>query len=149
MKKSLPLNQQNLAQITDRIPGPGYDRAQLTTGMIHIGVGGFHRAHQAWYTHTLLEKSDALEWGICGVGIREGDRKIHDILTRQDGLYTLLVKHPDGKVEPQIIGSLVDFLLGADEPGPVIARMAHPDTKIVSLTITEGGYNFNSSNRRV
>ena len=145
MKKSLPLNQQNLAQITDRIPGPGYDRAQLTTGMIHIGVGGFHRAHQAWYTHTLLEKSDALEWGICGVGIREGDRKIHDILTRQDGLYTLLVKHPDGKVEPQIIGSLVDFLLGADEPGPVIARMAHPDTKIVSLTITEGGYNFNSS----
>ena len=145
MKTLLPLNQQNLAQITDRFPGPGYDRDKLKLGIVHVGVGGFHRAHQAWYTHTLLEKSDASTWGICGVGIRDGDRRIHDVLTRQDGLYTLLVKHPDGKVEPQIIGSLVDFLLGADNPKPIIERIAHPDTKIVSLTITEGGYNFNPS----
>ena len=145
MKPLLSLNQQNLDQITDRIPGPGFDRSKLTAGIIHLGVGGFHRAHQAWYTHTLLEKSDTLTWGICGVGIREGDRKINDILTRQDGLYTLLVKHPDGKIDAQIVGSLIDFMLGVDDPEPVIERMAHPDTKIVSLTITEGGYNFNPS----
>ena len=65
------------------------------------------------------------------------------MLQKQDGLYTLIVKHPDGKIESQIIGSIIDFKLGYEDPEPVIARMSHPDTKIISLTITEGGYNFN------
>lgn len=145
MENTIVLNQKNLSHIADRIPCPGYDRNELTIGMVHIGVGGFHRAHQACYTHNLFEKFNGSEWGICGIGLREGDRKIHDVLKNQDGLYTLIVKHPDGKTESQIIGSLIDFLLGVDNPGPVIERMADPSTKIVSLTITEGGYNFNPS----
>lgn len=145
MENILYLNNGNLAEIQKRIPCPDYDRNEIEIGIIHIGVGGFHRAHQALYTHNLLEKfnSSGKQWGICGIGIREADRKIHDVLTKQNGLYTLMVKHPDGEVKPQVIGSLVDFLLGADDPNPVIERMANPHTKIVSLTITEGGYNFN------
>ncbi len=145
MENNLQLKQGNLTKIAERIPCPTYKRDGLKIGIVHIGVGGFHRAHQALYTHKLLEKYNdtARNWGICGIGIREADRKIHDVLKKQDGLYTLMVKYPDGTVKPQIIGSLVDFLLGVDDPNPIIGRMAHPDTKIVSLTITEGGYNFN------
>lgn len=145
MENTIQLNQSNLTQITDRIPAPSYDRKLLKMGMVHIGVGGFHRAHQAFYTHNLMERFYASDWGICGIGLRKGDQKIHDVLKKQDGLYTLIVKHPDGKIEPLIIGSISDFLLGADNPAPVIARMADPATRIVSLTITEGGYNFNPS----
>ncbi|RTE52296.1 mannitol dehydrogenase family protein [Arenibacter aquaticus] len=137
------LNQENLDQITGGISTVGYDRKNIKSGIVHIGVGGFHRSHQAFYTHLLQEKYNAQEWGICGVGLREGDRKIHDVLTKQDGLYTLIVKHPNGKIEPSIIGSIGNFILGVDNPLLVIDRMADAATKIVSLTITEGGYNFN------
>ena len=143
MKNTLLLNQKNLAQLGNRIPVPTYNRDAQKVGMVHIGVGGFHRAHQAYYTHKLMEGFSASGWSICGVGLREGDRKIHDVLNKQDGLYTLIVKHPDGKIEPQIIGSIIDFKLGVDEAESVLEIMASPDTKIVSLTITEGGYNFN------
>jgi mannitol 2-dehydrogenase len=67
------------------------------------------------------------------------------VLKKQDCLYTLIVKHPGGKVENRVIGSLMDFMIGCDDPGAVINRMASPNTKIVSLTITEGGYNVNPS----
>lgn len=143
MKKTIALNQRNLAQLADCIRIPTFNRNSQKAGMVHIGVGGFHRAHQAFYTHKLLVEFNADQWSICGIGLREGDRKIHDVLKKQDGLYTLIVKHPDGKIESQIMGSIIDFQLGVDNPEPVIERMAHPDTKIVSLTITEGGYNFN------
>ncbi len=145
MDTTIILNQKNLTQITDRISNLDYDRNNIKPGMVHIGVGGFHRSHQAFYTHELMNKYNAPEWGICGVGLREGDRKIHDVLKKQDGLYTLIVKHPDGKIAPSIIGSICDFLLGVDNPMLVIERMADPATKILSLTITEGGYNFKPS----
>jgi mannitol 2-dehydrogenase len=86
---------------------------------------------------------EASDWGICGIGLREADSKLHDIFKEQDHLYTLMVKHPDGKIAPEVIGSIVDFEMGTTNPEPVIARMANADTRIVSLTITEGGYNFN------
>jgi len=143
MKDTISLNQQNLEQIGQQIPVPTYSRNNLKMGMVHIGVGGFHRAHQAYYSHKLQQNYDASDWGICGIGLRKGDQKINDVLKKQDGLYTLIVKHPNGKIEPQIIGSIIDFQLGAANAVPVVERMAHPDTKIISLTITEGGYNFN------
>jgi len=145
MKTSLILNQNNLSQIKDRISSVGYNRNSLNPGIVHIGVGGFHRSHQAFYTHNLMEKHNTMDWAICGVGLREADKKIYDVLKKQDGLYTLIVKHPDGNIEPTIIGSISDFLLGVENPMPVVERMASPATKIVSLTITEGGYNFNPS----
>ncbi|MGZ0708385.1 mannitol dehydrogenase family protein [Coraliomargarita sp. W4R53] len=145
MKESIALNQKNLPLLADKLACPSYDRSQVKAGIIHIGVGGFHRSHQAYYTDRLMNETDASDWGICGVGLRDADRKIGDILAKQDYLYTLIVKHPDGKVENRVIGSIVDFMLGCDDPTPVINKMAHADTKIVSLTITEGGYNFNAA----
>jgi len=139
------LNQKNLPNISATIPCPNYDRQALKTGIVHIGVGGFHRAHQAYYIHQLLEKYGFADWGICGVGLREADREMYHVLKKQDYLYTLIVQHPNGLVKSEVIGSIKEYLFAVDTPELVIEKMAHPDTKIVSLTITEGGYNFNSS----
>ena len=142
MDKPIQLNQDNLEEIGSRIPVPKYRRSADAAGILHIGVGGFHRAHLAYYLHQLKKDSNT-PWNITGVGLREADAKLHDIFKTQDHLYTLIVKHPDGKIEPEIIGSIIDFKMGTTDPEPVIAQMAHANTKIVSLTITEGGYNFN------
>lgn len=141
MNSPISLNQNSLSQLPSDVSRPTYDRSRLISGIVHVGIGGFHRSHEAFYTDLLLESEDASQWGICGVGLREADRKMATILKQQDYLYTLIVKHPDGNVETKVIGSIVDFLMGCDNPGSVIDRMAAPETKIVSLTITEGGYN--------
>lgn len=148
MTEPIQLSQENLNLLADEVARPSYDRSTVKAGIVHVGVGGFHRSHEAYYTDALMNESgapgfDASNWGICGVGLREADRKIGDILKAQDYLYTLIVKHPQGKVETQVIGSIVDFMLGCDDPAAVIDKMASADTRIVSLTITEGGYNFN------
>src|SRR6478609_1750218 len=124
---------------------PTYDRAAVTASIVHFGVGGFHRAHQAMYVDRLMELGvpGALDWGICGVGALPHDRRIVDTLTAQDGLYTLVVKHPDGHREPRVVGSLVELVFAPDDPQAVVDRLAHPRTRIVSLTITEGGYLVN------
>ena len=134
------LRQDTLSTLPDGLPVPAYDRAGLRTGIVHIGVGNFHRAHQAVYVDRLLAEGSA-EWAICGVGLREGDARMRDVLDAQDGLYTLLTKHPDGTTEGQVIGSITDYVLATDDGQAAVARLAHPDTRIVSLTITEGGYN--------
>ncbi len=139
----MKLNQTNLSTIAKELPSPTYDRSLVKTGIVHIGVGGFHRSHQAYYIHQLLEKHNAADWGICGVGLRAADKNMAGVLNEQDCLYTLVTQHPSGKVESEVIGSITEYLLAVDNPQAVIDKMAHPDTKIVSLTITEGGYNFN------
>jgi len=138
----LKLNQNNLSKISALLPCPTYNRQLLKTGIVHIGVGGFHRSHQAYYIHQLLENHSATDWAICGVGIREGDRNMATVLQKQNGLYTLVTQHPNGEEDKEVIGSIKEYLLAVDTPQKVIDKMAHPDTKIVSLTITEGGYNF-------
>ncbi|QDT12727.1 mannitol dehydrogenase family protein [Planctomycetes bacterium K23_9] len=141
MNTPIKLNQYNISQLPREIKRPTYDRSRLITGIVHVGVGGFHRSHEAFYTDLLLQSGDVSQWGICGIGLRESDRQMAAILKEQDYLYSLIVKHPDGNVETKVIGSIVDFLLGRDDPAAVIERMAAPETRIVSLTITEGGYN--------
>ncbi|WP_025732352.1 mannitol dehydrogenase family protein [Carnimonas nigrificans] len=122
---------------------PTYDRTRLEVSIVHFGVGGFHRSHQAMYLDTLMcQSEEALKWGICGVGLMENDRRMQEVLDHQQGLYTLLVKKPDGDIDARVIGSLGEYLYAPDDPFAVIKRMAHPSTRIVSLTITEGGYNF-------
>jgi len=138
----IQLNHNNTEKIADKIQCPSYDSDQVKTGIVHIGVGGFHRAHQAYYIHQLMDKHKAMDWGICGVGLREADRKMYDILKLQDHLYTLIVQHPDGSVNCEVIGAIQDMLLAVDTPELVLDKMANPDTRIVSMTITEGGYNF-------
>lgn len=125
---------------------PAYDRAAVRPGIVHFGVGGFHRAHQAVYVERLLSAGpDAAGWGICGVGLRPADAAMRDALVPQGGLYTLTLKHPDGAVETSVVGSIVDYLYAPDDPEAVIDRLAAPETRIVSLTITEGGYNFSAT----
>jgi mannitol 2-dehydrogenase len=135
------LNQANLGSLT--IPVPSYDRSQVKVGIVHFGVGGFHRAHQALYLDQLMGQGKALDWGICGVGVMPFDLKMKEALQSQDCLYTLVLKAPDGTWEPRVVGSIVQYLYSPDDPDAVIEKMADPATRIVSLTVTEGGYNFN------
>ena len=139
----IQLNQKNITSLASRIKGLTYDRNLLKVGIVHIGVGGFHRSHQAYYIHRLLSDKQNSDWGICGIGLREGDRNMAKVLQEQDGLYTLITQHPDGAEIAEIIGSVVEYIFAFETPQLAIDKMAHPDTKIVSLTITEGGYNFN------
>jgi mannitol 2-dehydrogenase len=127
---------------TTEVARPEYDRDRITVGIVHIGVGGFHRAHQALAVDRLLRRGEAYAWGICGVGLLPGDRRMQQVLSAQDGRYTLVEKSPDGTWAARIIGSIVDYLYAPDDPEAVLERMADPATKIVSLTVTEGGYNF-------
>jgi mannitol 2-dehydrogenase len=133
------MRRQDLTELPPEVERPRYDRSVVTTSVVHFGVGGFHRAHQAMYLDGLLAEGE-LRWGICGVGVLESDRAMRDALQAQDHLYTLVQKHSDGTYEARVIGSIVDYLYAPDEPEAVIARLADPATEIVSLTITEGGY---------
>jgi mannitol 2-dehydrogenase len=137
-----PLNARTLAYWRGRLPAPAYDRRRVTPGVVHFGVGGFHRAHQAMYHDRLLNDGATLDWGICGVGVMAADRSMKQVLDAQDGLYTLVLKHSDGTYEPRVVGSVVGYLYAPDDPEAVIARMAAESTRIVSLTVTEGGYNI-------
>jgi mannitol 2-dehydrogenase len=136
-----PLNSRTLPYWRDRVPAPGYDRDLVTPGVVHVGVGGFHRAHQAMYHDRMMNEGAGLDWGICGVGVLAADRKMQEALDAQDGLYTLVLKHSDGTYEPRVIGSVVEYLFAPDNPEAVIEKMAADPTRIVSLTVTEGGYN--------
>jgi mannitol 2-dehydrogenase len=135
-------NARRLKYWSDRLPAPAYDRALVMPGMVHVGVGGFHRAHQAMYHDRLMNQDAALDRGICGVGVLPEDLRIKQALDAQDGLYTLILKHSDGIWEPRVIGSIVQYLFAPDDPEAVIEKMAAVSTRIVSLTITEGGYNI-------
>ena len=123
-----------------QIPVPRYERSQIGVGIVHFGVGGFHRAHQAMYIDRLLDDGLAQDWGICGVGVLPGDRRMRDALRSQDYLYTLILEHPDGTRQPRVIGSIVDFRYAPEDPEAVMKLLAAPASRIVSLTITEGGY---------
>lgn len=140
----LRLSFSTLCRLPAHVPRPNYDRTRLQAGIVHFGVGGFHRSHQAMYLDRImsLEGERARQWGICGVGVMPGDQAMRAALQPQDGLYTLLVKHPDGRCDARIIGSIIECLYAPDDPARVVALLAAPSVKIVSLTITEGGYNF-------
>ncbi|ANR91219.1 mannitol dehydrogenase family protein [Mycobacterium avium] len=134
----MKLNAHNLTGL--KIPVPTYDRSQIGIGIAHFGVEGFHRAHQAMYLDRLLNDGLARDWGICGIGVLPDDRRMRDALRSQDYLYTLILEHPDGTQEPRVIGSIVDFRYAPEDPGSVVDLLADPATRIISLTITEGGY---------
>jgi mannitol 2-dehydrogenase len=140
-----PLNARTLKYWSGRLPAPAYDRDLVTPGVVHVGVGGFHRAHQAMYLDRLMNEGTALDWGICGTGVMAADRRMKQALDAQDGLYTLVLKHSDGTWEPRVIGSIVEYLFAPDDPEAVIEKMASAAIRIVSLTVTEGGYNISDA----
>ena len=133
-----------LDSLSASVQVPAYDRSRVRTGIVHLGVGGFHRSHQAMYLDRLMDRGEALDWGICGVGVLPGDRRMAEVMDRQDCLYTLVLAHADGFQEARVVGSVVEYLFAPDDPEAVVAKMADPATRIVSLTVTEGGYNINA-----
>ncbi|MDT5114888.1 MAG: mannitol 2-dehydrogenase [Mycobacterium sp.] len=134
------INLNNAALESLPIEAPNYDRGSIGVGIAHIGTGHFHRAHQAMYIDRLLRQGLAHEWGICGVGVMPGDWTMRDVLTDQDGLYTLILEKPDGSRDAHVIGSIIDYRYAPDDPESALEMLAAPTTRIISLTITEGGY---------
>jgi len=136
----MKLKNENLAGLPARVQRPGYDRHAVSQGIVHIGVGGFHRSHQAVYTEQLLNQGQSKEWGICGVGLRPEDSAMRDALRSQDYLYTLYELADKGNPGSQVIGAIGDFMLAAEGREALLAKLTDSATRIVSLTITEGGY---------
>lgn len=132
------LDQDALAGLDPSIGAPTYTRDGLRRSIVHIGVGGFHRAHFAGYVDDLCRLGET-DWAIVGAGVLPGDARIASVLAEQDHLYTLLTcGSTDTRLD--VIGSIVDFIHAAGDPEALIERIADPETQIVSLTVTEGGY---------
>ncbi|MCM0020241.1 MAG: mannitol dehydrogenase family protein, partial [Tagaea sp.] len=113
-----------------------FDRARAAPGIVHLGCGAFHRAHQAWFTQRALDAAFG-PWGIVAVNLRGA--AVPDALNAQDRLYTLTTRGPEGETD-EIVGSIVAALHAPTDPARVIARLADPATRIVTLTVTEKGY---------
>ena len=133
------LTRANLAAIAGRAAVPGYDRQRLAPAIVHIGVGGFHRAHQAVYLDDLAGQG-VVNWAERGVGLLQADRRMLEALSPQDCLYTVVERDAGGD-SARVIGSLTGYLYAPDDRARVLDLLADPATRIVSLTITEGGYN--------
>jgi fructuronate reductase len=125
-----------LAALPASVARPRYDRAGIRTGIVHLGIGAFHRAHQAVYLDDVLASGDE-RWGIAAVSLRSPDTR--DALALQDGLYTVAVRGADGTAF-RVIGSVREVLVAPESVEAVLARMTDPAVAIVSLTITEKGY---------
>lgn len=117
-----------------------YDRSDIRAGILHFGVGNFHRAHLEAYTNRLLEDADQHCWGVFGAMIMSNDGPLYHALKADDGVYELTVCSPDGKEESTRIGSLVGLAWGGEDSRPIIDKIASEDIRIITLTITEGGY---------
>ena len=133
------LSNATLDELTD-VSSPSYDRDAASVGIVHFGFGNFHRSHQAMYVDRLMEAGSGLDWAICGVGVLPQDAHMRDVMKDQDCLFTLVLRHPDGSLEPRVVGSVIDYLFAPDDPEAVWARLMDPAVRIVSLTVTEGGY---------
>ena len=116
---------------------PSYDRAALRPGIVHIGVGGFHRSHQAVYLDELARAGITNAWGILGVGVRSGGSRAE--LLRQNCLYSVLERSPEGD-RARVVGSILDYLYVPREPSRALAALTSSETKVVSLTVTGDGY---------
>ncbi|MFA6508546.1 MAG: mannitol dehydrogenase family protein, partial [Treponemataceae bacterium] len=105
---SKPLNKATLSAFSSSLAVPSYDRGALKHSIVHIGVGGFHRAHQAVYLDDLIKAGGGAEWGLCGIGLLPQDRRMFDAMSRQDCLYTVVERSAAGDVA-RIIGSMTDY----------------------------------------
>jgi mannitol-1-phosphate/altronate dehydrogenase len=131
---------------------PGYDRSVLGAGIVHLGVGQFHRSHMAAYTDDALAAggAGARNWGICGVGLMPQDEAMRDALRAQDHLYSLQTRAGGGApTRARVIGSHVDNLFAPADPQAVLARLSAASTRIISLTVTEKGYGADLAARQL
>ena len=130
------LSAATLGRLPAEVARAGYDRASLHTGIVHLGIGAFHRAHMAAYTDSALAEGDR-RWGILGASLRSPDTR--DALAPQDGFYTVAVRDGAGE-RLRVIGSVTGLLVAPEDPEALLAVLAAPDARIVSLTVTEKGY---------
>ena len=137
----------SLAGLPERVRRPGYDRGRVRAGIAHFSVGNFHRAHQAAYVDRCLALPGQEGWGICGVGLIDNapERAKAKGMAEQDGLYTLSLFPPRGEPTSSVVGAIVEYLFAPADPAAVLARLADPAIRIVSMTITEGGYNIDEA----
>jgi mannitol 2-dehydrogenase len=137
---TIKLSRSSLAFLPAAIRPPRFDPAQVTAGIVHLGFGGFHRAHMARYTHDLMERqASAAQWGIVGVGLLPADRRIHDALSRQDSLYTLVERQDDEELAT-VVASVCKVIFAAESSSAAIDAIDDAAVRIVSLTVTENGY---------
>ncbi|WP_299967391.1 mannitol dehydrogenase family protein [uncultured Roseobacter sp.] len=139
MAEAIPLADGTLAALPGHIGTPTYDRSALRPGIVHIGLGNFHRAHQAWYLHRLFQKGLDHDWAIIGAGVRPADAVQRARLEAQDWLTTLLELDPAGG-GAEVTGAMIGYVPIEEGNAPLIAQMSDPAIRIVSLTVTEGGY---------
>ena len=147
--EAVPLNRANLDRLQPPVAVPRYDPARVSAGIVHLGLGGFHRAHMARYTHDLMQRrQDALDWGIIGAGLMPTDRRMRDSLRPQDNLYTLVEREAAGE-KVAVIGSLADVVFAGESSASLLAAIDQPAIRIVSLTVTENGYCLNRSTKQL
>src|SRR5690606_29236673 len=127
-----------LPDLPATVATPRYARSDLAAGIVHFGVGNFHRAHQAVYLDALFNRGEGHEWGIVGAGVREADAQMKSILARQDYLSTVVEQEAEG-TSARVTAPMLDFLDPGDGAA-IVQKLADPAIRIVSLTITEGGY---------
>jgi mannitol 2-dehydrogenase len=140
-----PLSLAALDDLPAGIARPSYDRSKITPGIVHIGVGNFHRAHQALYLDDLMNQGKALDWGIIGAGVMPSDALMHEKLSAQD-LLTTLVEQEAHSTAVRVIGPMIGFV-PPDDRRTLLSWIANPAIRIVSLTITEGGYFLDASGK--
>ena len=135
---STALGSRSLDRLPAAVAAPTYDRSALRRSIVHIGVGGFHRAHFATYVHELC-CSGHRDWSIVGAGVLPGDAAMAEALASQDHLYSLITRGPD-TTTVEVIGSIVDYIHAVPDPEALVDAIADPATQIISVTVTEGGY---------
>lgn len=149
MRHPIRLGRQTLTLLPEAIERPAFDLASVRAGIVHLGLGGFHRAHMARYTHDLMAKrADALQWGILGVGLLPADERMYEALTPQDSLYALLERQ-DSDERLTVVGSLAGLLFAANSTAAVLGAIDDPAIRIVSLTVTESGYYLNAATKQL
>jgi mannitol 2-dehydrogenase len=150
----IKLNNQNLPKISAAadnalVKFPAYQRGgAVKEGIVHVGVGGFHRSHLAVYVDQLMQHHGVTDYAICGVGLQPFDSAMRDALGSQDHLYTVVERSAKGSFA-HVVGSINSYIFAPDDREAVVAKMAHPDTHIVSLSITESGYYYNENTHQL
>ena len=148
-KAAVRLSRAALSTLPASVGTPGFDVAAVRSGIVHLGLGGFHRAHMARYTHQLMQQDpQALQWGIVGAGLLPGDRRMAESLAPQDNLYTLVERSGTAETAT-VIGSLARTIYAGDDTAALLDAIDQPSIRIVSLTVTENGYCLNRATKRL
>ena len=135
---TIRLNNKTLNEIGGSVALPKYDRSKLTAGILHFGIGNFHRAHQAVYLDDLMNQGEALDWGVLGAGVMAADSRMKELLAAQDYLTTIVEEEAQSR-KVRVTGSMCGFVTPGDAAATV-AALTDPAIRIVSMTVTEGGY---------